>query len=118
MYTTWLILGVLLSGGLHIGAEYWGPRRGVYLFKLLEEKQSRAITEIMIQNDEARLKLRELFHALRNALSVRQTITPPLRSLFDQANQSGVVIDVEKVDRYVWHQTVCGTCITEKNSPS
>lgn len=35
MYTTWLILGALLSGGLHIGAEYWGPRRGVYLFKPL-----------------------------------------------------------------------------------
>lgn len=35
MNTTWLILGTLLSGGLHIGAEYWGPRRSVYLFKPL-----------------------------------------------------------------------------------
>lgn len=35
MSTPLLSLGALLSGGLHIGTEYWGPRRAVYLFKPL-----------------------------------------------------------------------------------
>jgi hypothetical protein len=45
-------------------------------------------------------------------------VTAPLQRLLHETGEAGVVIHIEDANALPAHQTVSGTCMTEKNRPS
>nr|WP_262983238.1 hypothetical protein [Paracoccus mutanolyticus] len=92
-------------------------RRAV--FGCAQEIQPGRGAQMMVQHDDAELGLIQRGQRRLDRHGMGQPIAAPPARLFDQPHQHRVVVDVKDVNGTVGHdQGVCGTCMTEKNSPS
>ena len=73
---------------------------------------------VLIERDDVDAALLEKIEALRAARGVNDPEADPRQAAVDQPGKRRVIVDIKQCGHRRVHVAACGTCMTEKNSPS